>query len=102
LKNIKLTIIFFNFSGSIAQTFSTDPCFSLIFQDNFTTLNTANWAVQNRASWTNTQTWDLPANVTIQNNDFLRILLERRLHHGLPFCGGEITSNTIYSLGIYI
>lgn len=86
-----------------SQTFNTDPCFTRIFEDNFNSLNTANWAVQDRLSWTDDQTWDLPANVTFPTNSgLLRIRLERRTHNGVPFCGGELTSNASYTPGIYV
>lgn len=101
MKRNIILILSFIWHTSYCQTFQNDPCFTRIFEDNFTTLNTTNWAVQNRISWTDDSTWDLPANVTIQNSDFLRILLERRRHNGRPFCGGEITSTALYNAGTY-
>lgn len=99
---ILIQFIFFSLF-SFGQTFNSDPCFTKIFEDNFTTLNTTNWAVQNRLSYTDDQTWDLPANVTVPSGSgLLRIKLDKQTHNGVPYCGGEITSNTSYNPGVYV
>lgn len=103
---MKKTIIIFIGILSIksyGQTFSTDPCFSIVLEDNFNFLNTANWTVQNRISWTDALTWDLPANVTFPaGTGLLRIRLDRQAHNNRPYCGGELTGNTLYTPGIYV
>jgi hypothetical protein len=85
------------------QTFNTDPCFTKIFEDNFNSLNTTNWSVQNRISWTDALTWNLPSNITFPSGTgVLRIKLDRQTHNGRPYCGGELTSNATYTSGIYV
>lgn len=83
---------------------SNDANWTLIFNDNFNTLNRAVWNVGNNFSYTASDSWwfrDNPNNVFISNGILsLRAINQRFM--GRPFTGAYISTNELFGRNTFI